>query len=535
MSFSTARKAADASDAIAAELARHARAARRLTQERFGSDRVLSRLPEDLDFPARTNGRRAAAETAAQVGLRRPHDPLRVLLVSHRFPPDAAAGVERYTEAVANALTGRGDKVAVLTRRPSGAREITIERERTSVLPLVYRITGEDSWRDRFLYHDERLTTLFDEILDEFEPDIVHFNHTIDLSPQLVQRARQRGVRVVMTLHDYYFACARIIRKKPTGEICSGPAGGAECAATCFADDGPDAVERWGLRTAYFRRLLSVPDLVLCPSEYAASWFREFAPPEARIEALPNGIWIERSDAAAENFDTPHSRGRLSLAFLGSLVPHKGPHLIIEALQLAGLDPVDLVMLGDVADSVYASQLRVQAAQVPGLQLRMFGTYEPDDLAMLLHDVDCVVLPSQWPETFGLVTREALALGIPVVATRVGALAQPLVDGVNGFTLDEDDAAPELAAVLCRLANEEELVPRLRRGAFRTALTSIDEHVGSLREHYAAALQETASRAGQAQADAHELEDLHRALLGHGFGQFPRGKLPAVATPRGAR
>jgi glycosyltransferase involved in cell wall biosynthesis len=535
LSFSTPQDALDAAEAVAADPTRHGRAARRLAEEHFDSDKVLSSLLRHLDFTARTNGHGVARRRAARVGTPEPGGALRVLLVSHRFPPDATAGVERYTEAVATALTRRGDEVAVATRRPSAAREITIERERKAGLPVVYRLTGEDGRRDRFLYHDERLTRLFDEILEEFEPDVVHFNHTIDLSPQLLQRARERGVGFVVTLHDYYFACARIIRRKTTGEICSGPAGGAECAATCFADDGPDAFERWGLRTAYFRRLLSLPDLILCPSEYTASWFRQFAPTGARVEALPNGTWIERTDAAAEGFGTPHSRGRLSVAFVGSLLPHKGPHLILDALQFAGLHAVQLIMLGDVAEPVYAKRLRAQAAEIPGLELRMFGTYEPDDLALLLHDVDCVVLPSLWPETFGLVTREALALGIPVVATRVGALVDPIVDGVNGFTLGLDDTATELADVLRRLAEDVELVPTLRRGASRTHLASIDEHVAALRNRYLTLLPANSRRERQTEADSLELDVLHRALLGHGFGRFAPADVPVMPTSGGTR
>jgi len=535
LSFSTAAEAVAAVEAVAAEPKRHGRAARRLAEEHFDSDKVLSRLLRDLDVAARTNGHGTAPRHSAHVGITRRASRLRVLLVSHRFPPDAVAGVERYTEAVAAALTRRGDKVAVMTRRPSVARDITIERERTAVLPRIYRLTGEDARRERFLYHDERLATLFDEILDDFDPDLVHFNHTIDLSPQMLQQARERGVGVVLTLHDYYFACARIIRKKTSGEICSGPGGGAECAAVCFADDGGEALKRWGLRTAYFRRLLSLPDRIVCPSEYVATWFRNFALPEARIEALPNGIWIERADAAVEGFATPRSRGTLSLAFVGSLLPHKGAHLILDGLQLAGLDAVDLVMLGDVAEPAYANRLRSQAAAIPGVKLRLYGTYDPNDLPTLLHDVDCVLIPSEWPETFGLVTREALACGIPVVVTRVGALADPVVDGVNGFTLEPDDTASGLAAVLRRLVEDEELVRTLRRGATRTRIATIDEHVAALREEYVAVLQETSNQARGTRGDADELDFLHRALLEHGFGRTGRAEAFGTPTLEGAR
>ena len=89
--------------------------------------------------------------------------------------------------------------------------------------------------------------------------------------------------------------------------------------------------------------------------------------------------------------------------------------------------------------------------------------------------------------------------------------------------------------MLRRLVEEDALVRTLRRGASRTKLAWIDEHVAALRKQYAAVLQETASRARQIESDADELEVLHRALLGHGFGRLARTDALAMPTRGGFR
>ena len=82
----------------------------------------------------------------------------------------------------------------------------------------------------------------------------------------------------------------------------------------------------------------------------------------------------------------------------------------------------------------YVAGLRRQAADVPGLRLEVHGTYEPHELPGLLADTDCVIVPSLVPETGGLVPREALALGVPVLVSRLGALPELVTEGENGFT-----------------------------------------------------------------------------------------------------
>jgi glycosyltransferase involved in cell wall biosynthesis len=211
------------------------------------------------------------------------------------------------------------------------------------------------------------------------------------------------------------------------------------------------------------------------------------------------------------------------------VVPHKGVHIILEALRHAEIDGVDLVILGQIRDPAYAQSLREQAATTPGLRMQMVGAYEPTELCHLLRDVDCVLVPSQWPENFPLVTQEALARGIPLIASRLGGLTEIVAEQVNGLLFDHR-RPEELASLLRRIASDEQLLLQLRKGAAATPVMTMPAHVAAVRALYLRALED---RPQANRADSHasqELATLFAALLDLGFGPVRQSPIGATGT-----
>jgi glycosyltransferase involved in cell wall biosynthesis len=214
-----------------------------------------------------------------------------------------------------------------------------------------------------------------------------------------------------------------------------------------------------------------------------ASFFERFGAGPGCVSVLPNGITIDSDARPTAELSTPKQRGTFNVAFVGTVVEHKGVHLILEALRLARLESVALTAIGFVADPRYAGRLRSLAADIEGLTLRLYGEYEPEILRYLLHDVDCVVTPSLVPEAGPISPREALANGVPVIASRLGALTEIVVDGVNGMTFDH--RRPEqLAEILRRISEDEPLLQRLRDGARATTLPTFAMRARALRALY---------------------------------------------------
>src|SRR5262249_36974949 len=155
------------------------------------------------------------------------------------------------------------------------------------------------------------------------------------------------------------------------------------------------------------------------------------------------------------------------------------------------------------------------AAAVVGLRLRFYGQYAEADLRYLLRDVDCVIAPSRVPETGGLAVREALAQGVPVLASRFGALSEVVRDGVNGFTFDPERPS-DLADLLRRLAANQSLLDNLRHGARQTPVVTVAQHAAAVRAVYRDAVEELTRNPGLRRADLTEIDFLHRALLAAG-------------------
>ena len=158
--------------------------------------------------------------------------------------------------------------------------------------------------------------------------------------------------------------------------------------------------------------------------------------------------------------DTANPR-RPVVGFVGRIEPRKGPLDLVRAAPLirASRPGTRIVLVGDDPyDSApqYAAQVRA-AADVEHIP------WVPDGAAVMRH-LDVLVAPSR-QEPFGTVLAEAMAAGTPVVATRVGGLAEVVADGVTGRLVTPGDPAELAAAVLEVLADRERMGAAAREHA----------------------------------------------------------------------
>src|SRR5207244_9018804 len=133
---------------------------------------------------------------------------------------------------------------------------------------------------------------------------------------------------------------------------CRGPDGGRECATSCFSSEGKEATLRWGLRSVYFRRILAGAHRVIAYSEHVATYFEQYAPAGQGIRVIPNGISFPAAAIRRPSERRPPG-APMRLAFCGAVVRHKGVHTIMEALRVAQVAPVRLLVLGATPDVGY--------------------------------------------------------------------------------------------------------------------------------------------------------------------------------------
>ena len=167
------------------------------------------------------------------------------------------------------------------------------------------------------------------------------------------------------------------------------------------------------------------------------------------IRVIANGI-----DTAGYGFRPYRPQDRLRLGLLGQLAPHKGHEDALEALRQLG--PRFELRVAGAGDDAYVRQLRHRAE---GLPVEWAGfTPAPEFLA----GIDVLLAPS-WEEPFGLVILEAMAAGVPVVATDAGGPAGIITAGVTGYLVPPRQPAALAAAVRALAADPEGTAALARR------------------------------------------------------------------------
>jgi len=258
--------------------------------------------------------------------------------------------------------------------------------------------------------------------------------HAHNLNPTLGWRAlaaaRDAGARVVLHLHNYRLICA-VGTCFTRGADCTRcharntlPGVRLNCRGT-----GAEAAVYGASLSLWQRRMVSLADAVIVPSRFARQRLTDLgAPlPADRVYVVPHPV---RSLAVRSRAD----RGVHALVS-GRLAPEKGVDVAIEACQSIGLP---LVVAGD---GPLRSELERRGADA---DVRFAGSLDPTALAEVRGQAALALVPSRSAETFGLSAAEAMADGVPVVASRIGALPE-LVDP-DGLVAPGDPAALAEAA-----------------------------------------------------------------------------------------
>ena len=386
---------------------------------------------------------------------------MRILLLVHQYPPGQIGGTELYTQSLAQALVQRGHDVAVFYR--GAAPAVGLEQHEENGVVVWKAWAGSPGSNRRFLatFGDVPMERAFERVLDETHPDWVHVQHLIGFPVALFRSIRQRGISFAITLHDYWWACANAqLLTNYSEQLCAGPRAYLNCARCVLARAGlgslwpavPAVAPLLSWRGHQLRSALRQADLLIAPSVFVQEWYNGHCIPGKPIQVLPHGL-----DRPAGWQRQPRSAEPMRLLYIGGLARQKGVHVLLEAFSQAR-GAAELWIAGDESfDPAYVAHLHMQASSL----VRFLGPLNRQQVWAVLAQVDVVTVPSLWPETFSLITHEAFAAGLPVIASQVGALSQAVHDGENGLSLPPGDVNAWRAA-LQRLVDEPDLIERLR-------------------------------------------------------------------------
>jgi len=386
-----------------------------------------------------------------------------VVQVSAHYPPNFTSGGTLVPQRVARGLVRRGHEVAVYAGYLDPAREPLTSWEETDPDGIRVRwivTTPWTGWSDRHNFDNPAVAEHFEQWLVGERPDVVHLHSIQTLGGGLVAAAQRSGARVVVTMHDFWWTCARQFLVDPDGHPCSLVVDCGSCSCQVSHDWLTE-------RNTWLAQQIGAADLILAPSQVAADVLIANGVDPTILRINENGV----PDVAPVSATPERPRDPVRLLYAGGEDPMKGFETLREALPLVRTSRDWTIDLYNVS------------RQFNDPKVRSLPAFAPEDLTQVLAAHDVLVLPSVMRESHSILTREALSAGLPVICTDSLGPEEVVVEGTNGLVVASADAAA-LAAAMVNLVDDPDRLAVMSQRAAEVQIRTVDEQIDELEEWY---------------------------------------------------
>jgi glycosyltransferase involved in cell wall biosynthesis len=364
-------------------------------------------------------------------------------------------GAESYIKGVVTALESARIELAMLSERESDT-----DRERIELSP------GAPTWCVSDIGEQAALAAM-----RAWRPDVVYV-HLIE-SPALEARLLELAPAVLFA-HSYHGMCISGEKtfKFPDVRPCGLPFGW-KCLLHFYPHrcGGLSPITMWQdyLKQSERHSMLPKYSAIATASEYLRRELIANGAMPDRVHKLPmpvSATFAEPGNQAAASRSDETKR----ILFVGRMSRLKGVGILIDsmpAVASALSSRINLTFIGDgPGRAAWEENARRVEARDLRISIQMAGWKKPEEVRAALTEADLLVVPSVWPETFGLVGPEAGRLGVPAAAFDVGGISEWLVDGVNGeLAPGNPPTAQGLADAIVRCLRDPAVYKRLRAGA----------------------------------------------------------------------
>jgi len=265
------------------------------------------------------------------------------------------------------------------------------------------------------------------KLIEQAKPDVVHFHNTfLRISPAAYYVVKEMGLPVVQTLHNYRLICpgALLMRDGKVCELCLRkviPWPGAMHG--CWRKSRSSTTVVTAMLTFHnvLRTWENQVDVYIALTEFARKKFVLGGLPEEKIVIKPNFVYPDPGNG--------EHKGNFAL-FVGRLSAEKGIWTLLSGWRL--LKDVSLKIVGD---GLLMARIKKQVEQ-EGLAIEILGWRPRGEVFSLMKQASLLVFPSEWYEGFPMTIAEAFAAGLPVVASRLGAMAEIVDEGRAGLLFE---------------------------------------------------------------------------------------------------
>jgi glycosyltransferase involved in cell wall biosynthesis len=343
---------------------------------------------------------------------------MRIALVNETRPR-RVGGIETYLDQLVPALVARGHDVAFLYEAAGGSSDQTIQIGST-----VPQWSAGQQERTRAL-----------ESLSSWKPDFIFMHSRIhdELRAGLLKIAP-----VIYFAHNFYSTCISGLKRhafpqtRPCQKVFSSACLAHYFPRRCGGLNPLTMFRSYRSVSEWLSGLRDVAGIVVASSYMAAEYRRHGFEGRVHVIGLPVGQGAETPQR-----DLPRLQSEpLRLLFMGRIETYKGGMTLLGALPFVRARLQRRIELTFAGDGPERGRWEAHANSIvpgePGIEVKFAGWLSGPDLSKLIEASDLLVLPSVWPEPFGLVGLEAGAYGLPTVAFDVGGISDWLAEGVNG-------------------------------------------------------------------------------------------------------
>ncbi|MBW7906276.1 MAG: glycosyltransferase [Phycisphaerae bacterium] len=374
---------------------------------------------------------------------------MKIVLATMQFGRGYFQGTERYVRMLADGLTARGHQLVILAgdpqqrgvRRPLGTRIPDAHDVRHVPTRGWLAVRGLAPERLRAWLRAER-------------PGLVHVANPAHIGVGLLEAARLERIPTVVTIMDYWWLCPKHTLHDTRRGVCAGNVPWRECLACIAAEGGGvaarlgrapggralllpiayfgramlrgvgvDEIIRWTRRRQRLERALAQAAAVIFPSRTALELVGGAVRPDRR-HAIPYGLeprWFADVQTEPRQPSSAGSQRGLTIGYAGALAPHKGVHILLEAVRRLAWPDVRVLIAG-VGDAEHERQLKAAAEGLPNIEF--LGRVSSERMPAFLDGLDTLVIPSLWPENLPIAALEAYARRRTVIASGVGGVAE---------------------------------------------------------------------------------------------------------------
>lgn len=291
------------------------------------------------------------------------------------------------------------------------------------------------------VFFDEAHEKLYDYILAVLRIDLVHVHHTMWMPLNIYYSANKLRIPIALSIHDYYYACPVLKMLDMDGQSCSRESCRENCDV-CLKnnkniDNGGRYLKKWYKEHS---RAISLCRQIIFPSEHARNVLSNYYPIiKEKSTVIEHGIVLP-VEKSSGNF----AHDRLRVAFIGGISDVKGGPIIYDLIT-QDKKTFDWYLMGGIA---YLKLYHLEQENLT--KTGWYKRYEIYDL-LRMYEIDLVCILSTVEETYCYTLSEAVAAGIPVVATNVGALGQRMQRLQCGWIIPKTATAKDILSLLFRI------------------------------------------------------------------------------------